>query len=469
MHDHPSVTTCPGPAPAPASRRARPLLLAGALALLAGTGGCNRYDNFRLTGFIQESFSNKADIVFVIDNSPSMTGEATSLASNFAQFIEAFTEGEAELPENPDLADDVDRFLDYVLSPTGNVNYSIGVTTTEPSKVWGQLLGSPIALQPTDDAVVPKFTDNLLCNAVCYGGESGDASVSCSTGDPRTRNCADSERGAAEEGIESAYMAMCRAVENPPDACFQEWYFDRTDGRYYRDPVEGPSTDTDTLGTDTSDTDGSFVPPEPYFTDADIGTNADWLRDGSTVVPVIVSDEGDQSRRIDTRDGQVFPYDQFFREFERRFVWAVIGPAEAPCNTAGAARWGVTRYQQFVNATNGRYIPIAESDGRGGCSATDFGQALTQIGELLRALTDTFPLRAVPDQETIVVQVDGEVIAKAERTLDATLGAEVFSDGWSYRPTDNAVVLHGDAVPDFNADVRIYYLPLEGQPRELPF
>ena len=44
-----------------------------------------------------------------------------------------------------------------------------------------------------------------------------------------------------------------------------------------------------------------------------------------------------------------------------------------------------------------------------------------------------------------------------------------FASGWSYDPSQNAVVFWGDDVPDYNADVRIFYRPLEGTPRDLPF
>ena len=54
----------------------RPLCI-GMTAMLAG---CNQYDIFLLSGYEQSTFSNDADIVFVIDNSSSMTDEAEALA-----------------------------------------------------------------------------------------------------------------------------------------------------------------------------------------------------------------------------------------------------------------------------------------------------------------------------------------------------------------------------------------------------
>ena len=44
---------------------------------------CQKVEFFHLAGYEQESFSNDADILFVIDNSSSMKEEAQSLGNNF--------------------------------------------------------------------------------------------------------------------------------------------------------------------------------------------------------------------------------------------------------------------------------------------------------------------------------------------------------------------------------------------------
>jgi hypothetical protein len=441
---------------------------AGLLAILALGAGCNQVEFLNLTGYVQDAFSNKADIVFVIDNSSSMVQEGPALARNFDAFIQAFAGDASALPDNPTLSDDVGRYVDYVQDFTANINYTIGVTTTEPSDNWGRLLGQQPVVARTDEGGADQFVENLLCYAACLDSVPSDIPLSCPNGPPGgLRNCADSESGAAEEGIEAVFMAMCRAAESPPDACFDSWWrnTDPNDtSRVWLPSAPGTSPD------DTGAPVGPTPPPAPYFVAADVGTNAGWLREDSTVVAVVVSDEGDQSRRITTRDGKVFPYDQLFREFPNRVVWSVIGPvADGGCNTGGAARWGIDRYRNLVTASNGAYIPIAESDGRGGCTDADFGAALTEIGTLLRSLTDTFPLKAVPRPGSIVVTVDGRPIDEADASVDDSLGQVVYGDGWSYRPEDNTVILHGNAVPDFNADVRVYYLPESGQPRDLPF
>ena len=70
-----------------------------------------------------------------------------------------------------------------------------------------------------------------------------------------------------------------------------------------------------------------------------------------------------------------------------------------------------------------------------------------------------------------VTSFNGEAVPAAlvdEAMLEET-GLTEYSDGWSYDPATNAIEFHGTYVPDYNSDVQIYYRPLEGNPRTLPF
>jgi hypothetical protein len=427
-----------------------------ALAALA-TSGCNAYDYFRMTGAVQESFSGQADILFVIDNSPTMTDEAEALAVNFSSFIEAFADN-TEAPVNPTLSENVERYVDFVIDPAGNLNYQLGITTTNAPEDFGELLGTPNFLKKSDDNIARKFTSNLICDAACIEDVPEGVSVSC---DGSPGNCVDSLEGSREEGIESVFMAMCRAVEDPPAACFQRWWED--------DDIAGgvlpepPRNDTGGPALEAREVD--------YFNEDHVGTNRGFIRSNSTVIPIIVTDEGDKSRRIPNGETRTDRYDELFALFPNRMAWAVIGPLQNGCNTAGASPWQIDRYRRLVEASNGVYIPINEpaENNPNACPNTDFGEALTRVGELLRALTDTFPLRALPVPETIVVTVDGEPVPESTPTFNEELGLTVYEDGWSYSVTNNSVVLHGDALPDFDEEVRVWYLPVGGIPRDLPF
>jgi hypothetical protein len=63
------------------------------------------------------------------------------------------------------------------------------------------------------------------------------------------------------------------------------------------------------------------------------------------------------------------------------------------------------------------------------------------------------------------VYVDDEPIDRAQLDQDT----ETYNNGWAYEPGQNSVVFFGSAIPDFNQDVRIYYRPLDGKPRDLSF
>ncbi len=431
-------------------RRGASCGVALAAALLSG---CNAYDAFRVTGYAQEGFTNRADILFVVDNSPTMFNESEALATSFAGFIADFAQDPPT--EAPSLSNEVDRYIDYLSARTDNLNYHLGITTASAYVDHGNLLGDPRYLTPLDDNVPGKFNQNLICDAACVGGNPS-VDVTCPGGIPDSSESCEDGSQLREEPLEAVFLALCAAVDNPPDECFYDWWWD--DG--IKEWVRTAPGDT---GLDNQD------PPADYFGTDDVGANAGWLRPGGVVIPVIVTDEGDQSRRVPNREPRVTEYLDLYRRFGSRTAFAVIGP-NLGCNDGGAADWGVDRLKAAVNATNGVYVDIAEPDVTGStCQAVDFSQALGRVGDLLRGLADTFPLRALPEPGTIVVQIDGAPVDEATCTFDEDIGQTVCEDGWAYDAQNNAVVLHGNAVPDFDADVNVYYLPADGVPRDLPF
>jgi hypothetical protein len=119
-------------------------------------------------------------------------------------------------------------------------------------------------------------------------------------------------------------------------------------------------------------------------------------------------------------------------------TFVTIGPTLDQNNQifcSGAANdWNVQRYAWMSHLTDGRFVPIDETPA---CITRDF--------------------------------VDGKNIPEAEVIDQDSFGLDVYSDGWSYRPADNSVEFHGTAIPAYNAEVNIYYLPVDGMPRELPF
>lgn len=416
--------------------------------VLVGLGaslvGCNQYDLFRVAGFQQESFSNRADILFVIDNSDSMFEESSSLAVNFEAFL-------AGLQSNLDNNDD-DVAIDFQL----------GITTTDVDQHGGRLLGdAPNGFMSRGDPNISRtFLNGLLCDATCIpagapinsdpsfrpgDGASNGLSLEyldslCGTGNWQG-NCG----SATEEGIEAVYATMCQSVDPDaaPLACF--------------DDIEVA---------------GMEEPLQPTVSSGSAGAFEGFLRENSTFVAVVVSDEGDASRRLPPGDDFDVPdlYLNLFDQFNQPMRWGLIGKSlEADGSVrcpSTAADWGVRRYNYLVGITDGLYTDIENE----ACILRDFDSALADLSSLLRNLVTQFGLQVVPIVDTIRVVVDGKGVDPADRAAELDLfGRPVFSDGWSYDPQRNQVQFHGDAIPANDAVVEIYYEPERGNPRELPF
>lgn len=415
-------------------RRALPLLL-----LIS----CNRYDMFAVSGFTQESFSPKADILFVIDNSDSMQEEASALATSFADFIGTLGDDEQDYPTDG-LSDAVTFYAASTDSKGGFVNYQLAIVTTDGA-TEGEYSGDA-HLTRFDDDIDQTFARNLLCESTCFIDDPGNAAIEC--GDPLGDEvsvqwlqceCAnDSWRNncgsAREEPLEAVFMAMCRGTPNPPRACFDDAY--------------SSFSENDVLD-----------PDEPAF-----------LREGATLIPVIVSDEGDDSRREVT--GEISPevYKSLYAQFDQRMVWTYIGPdRDLEGNyRCGAGQNGSLRVQHFVESTGGLYVPI--NDAAAGCEARDFDETLAELGNLLKSLNRSFRLTSLPEPGSIAVYTsDGGAVREAELLGTSDAGVPEYDDGWSYDRPSNTVLLHGDAVPEFDETVQVYYLPVDGNPRDLPF
>lgn len=448
-----------------ALRAAVGVLSVGSLAALTG---CNSYEMFRVTGFEQATFSNDADILFVIDNSDSMQQEATDLALNFNAFIDKLTSSEGSEVPHETLADAVANYVRETSGDSLYIDYQIGITTTSvepnnPSELnpgdAGTFVGDPFVIKRGDPNARVAFQRNLLCGATCFsendvpsnpdyvcdaeapesGGEITSEYLDCLCGAGAwTGHCGSGN----EMGLEASLLAMCRAADAPPEAC------------YGYDTVNGSGTSP------------------TIFDDSQVGTGSGFLRENANTIVVIVTDEGDGSYRQATGDSDPAVYADAFGSFINPVRVAVIGPwyedqSSGDC-LAGAQPWAVERYQNVVGATLGSYITITEGPDAD-CAPSDFGTNLEQLGDLLANLQTLFPLQAVPDVATIDVYVD-DVPVSESLILSGSVetGDAVPGDGWTYEASSNAVAFHGTAIPGYNADVRIYYRPLGGFPRELP-
>ena len=438
--------------------------------LSLGLFACNQYAYFNVSGFEQAEFSNDADILFVIDNSTSMREESTALALNFNAFIERLTSEDGAQQKTDNLNDAVDNFVTYVEDRGRFIDYQLGITTTTVDYSVGQtdgvdpgeaglLLGSPPIIDKYDANVELAFRKNLLCEATYWEFSSlpSNLNYECNAEDPQLDESGEitveyldcvcggqdweSVSGSGnEEPLEAALLALCRASDDPPDVCYD---------------------------------------PQSNFDSNAVGTNGGFLRDDSTVIVVLVGDEGDNSRRMVQGDVDPQVYEEAFAAFERPVKFVTIGPnydgADFSCNSGGAVTWAVERLQALSNTSGGFYRPLEVDDGSGGCVQANFEQHLQELGDLLNSLETIFRLQSIPDIASITVYVDGEQVGESliinQDAVDADPinTAPEYGDGWSYSSAENAVIFWGESIPDYNQEVRIFYRPLEDNPRELPF
>jgi hypothetical protein len=441
------------------------------LAVVTTLTGCNRYVMFNQAGYEQASFSNNADILFVVDNSSSMSQEAGALGLSMDAFIGRLTSTDGAVAVTETLTDAVGNYVTYTQERGKFLDYQIGITTTTPDDnasdgmdpgEGGRLVTAPIV---KDDAnVADTFRETMLCETTfwpsdtprsnagaiteCDGPpESGEISqeyLDCVCGFDEWKNTR--EGTGTEEHLESALMALCRSVENPPETCF------------------------DSLSI-FEDVDPATEPGSNH--------NAGFIRPDSTVIVVIVTDEGDSSRRIPQTGSETelaTPYLEAFAEFENKIKVVGIGPLYEPGDAqprcvegAGFGGYLVDRIIHATEETGGFYRYIVEEDAGAGCVNSDFSQHLDELGVLLEDLDTAFELQSVPDVSTIQVWLDGEEVPKAPAIVNQATNVTTYEQGWSYDSALNAVVFWGQWVPNYNADVEIFYRPLSDKPRDLPF
>lgn len=460
-----------------------PIASAARLALLLGLPalvGCNKYELFALAGYEQASFQNDADVLFIVDNSPSMEEEAAALGLNFQLFIQGLADPNAGGVVTENLSDAVDNYVSYTTVRGSVLDYQLAITTTtvDPTRSTanaidpgeaGTFIGPVIARGSA--SVVPDFLDQLLCQTTNWnstnlpeedssytcGQEGMPAFISaeyldCLCGEDAWKN---NQGGGTEQPLEAALLALCRAAEDPPEVCYHQY-----------------------AQTDTQDSSGRNI---GTFDEQHVGMNGGFLREGATTVIAIVTDEGDSSSQfLANGEDDPSPYLDAFAQFDNPVRIAVIGPrldtealqASACAQGTDGSRdtvpyWSVKRLYTTALSSGGFYADITQG-GDTNCAVSDFSVHLDNLGALLVNLVNAFELRSIPDPSTIRVFVDGEEIDEAVRVDDGE-GDALYDNGWTYEPAQNAVVFWGTAVPDYNADVQIYYRPLEGRPRELPF
>mgnify|MGYP001296445914 CR=1 FL=1 len=442
----------------------------GALALtLALLGSCNSYDLLVHDRFEQADFNSEVDILWVVDSSNSMASAQAEVQANFGDFIAEFanldSEQGQELAYNS-VTDATVAFAEYLQNQERFLNYHMGVTTTDLDssgngtqgniRSLGPIGGSgscepPAILTPQSDDVLADFT--RLVDVGIAGANT-------------------------EQGSLAAAYAMCKGQDTD--------FWQNLDSRPDTDPVKIICQQ---------------VPEDQR------SCNSSFFREGAATVVIVVSDEGDNTYRngflpppawVDECENEHIAeltfgecdcrtswFLDFFDGLEAPVVFATIGPTyqagsaatawcdgsersiPGPCNEFGSDVCAIDFYQQMACMTGGLFSPIKVTtveDDPISCVLADFQESLRNIGALVSGLSAGWRLSMIPDEDTITVIVDGEVVPSR---------VDQPSGGWSYSPGDRSIRFSGEDVPGFNAQVDIYYYPLHDRRsqvgRELPF
>ena len=326
---------------------------AGCVVVLFFGAGCGILEEDKSVGE-EEWVHGPVDLLFVMDGSSSMSDEAGTLLREAAGFFETLGDVQVAITTPSMVATD-GWFNDAEGGETGLFIGTNPVVTgkgaaashhfSETVACWGSCwdsyeMESNVSYAGTigdcpfpdsngdggvdaQDRVTTQYLDCMCAGAEYPEGEDWDAVELCRSGN--------------ELHLESTLMALCRSAEEPPEICY-----------HVGSPFEGSW----------------------------IGSNQGWLRPDSTIMVVVVSDEGDQSETAvgglqsgGDDDPQV--YVDAFAEFGRPIVFSAIGPdlicesandCYFQCNSGGASATGVRRLKKLAQKTGGVYRPISSED-----------------------------------------------------------------------------------------------------------
>ncbi|MCC6336598.1 MAG: choice-of-anchor D domain-containing protein [Myxococcales bacterium] len=135
-----------------------------------------------------QTAGGKLDVLFVVDDSCSMGDEQMSLASNFASFIAAANQS--------------------------NVDYHLGVTTTDIFKNSGRLVGTPAVLTSSTPSLGQAFAANALVGTSGSGLEEPFEAASRALSQP---NLSGANAGFLRQDASLAIILVTDAVEQSPN------------------------------------------------------------------------------------------------------------------------------------------------------------------------------------------------------------------------------------------------------------
>lgn len=238
----------------------------------------------------------------------------------------------------------------YNAYEAAGVELRVGVVTSDLSGVGGLLLSPP------GDAADARTA--ILCQATCWSESSIPSDPDYQCGDPLGAmvsyeyldcTCGAGEwqdrcGGGNEEPLEAALVGMCAGAAEPPEVCYDE---------------------------------------SGAFSEALVGAGNGFPSPERHLHVVVVSDEGDGSRRISQGDEDPSPYADAFDALSDHWAFSAMSAdwsaedGEFPCNAGNATAWGVERYQTLADGSGGIYAPITEGSE---CELADLEAFFDELG-----------------------------------------------------------------------------------------
>jgi len=179
----------------------------------------------------------------------------------------------------------------------------------------------------------------------------------------------------------------------------------------------------------------ALTPPNTQY------ENAGFLRDGSLLVVIFLSDEEDKSANQDYV-GFLNALRPPLKSGERSWVANFMGvlPNDPFCNTA---RWNLsspgTRYAALAQSSNGRSESICSGDLR---LAVDKIKA-----RIIEIVTEYSLGDRKANKSTIRVYINGKILA------------ESAENGWTYNEDRNSITFHGTGVPAPGSTIHVDFTP----------
>lgn len=287
-----------------------------------------------------EEQNEKIDILFVLDNSASMSQEASMLGLSFKDFDDVFRNTDTQIAFTTTTVDFTGAGASDDLEPGEGglfvgTNSVLSVDSPDFLRRSRELLWCETTYWDSTELLAPENQDpSIDCDSMIEPETISVQYLDCLCG----TNGWDNPSGSGqEEPLEAMILSMCRSTDLTSDYCTQYSLEDQTE--------------TIIVGTENE-------------------VNENFFREDATIVVILVGDEGDTSRRIPNGSPDTSIYQQAIDDILPNNVVnvAALGPnlvstdagLTLPCNNGGATDWASLRFLEMSDYSNGLYINLEE-------------------------------------------------------------------------------------------------------------